>query len=165
MIYTSNYNNCLTGNKVSISGDRGRNAGYQGLCFPPLAPKLSFWNEWHNNIGKIAEEENNYFYIKNYYNLVLKQLDSKEIVKLFNKDTIFLCYENNDEFCHRHIVAYWLEKELGIKVPEIKTDELGNITILERPKWIKDMFDKVIEEEKKKDQGFLKKLIKKIEGV
>ena len=165
MIYTSNYNNCLTGNKVSISRDRGIGAGYQGLCFPPLAPKLSFWNEWHNNIGKIAEEENNYFYIKNYYNLVLKQLDSKEIVKLFNKDTIFLCYENNDEFCHRHIVAYWLEKELGIKVPEIKTDELGNITILERPKWIKDMFDKVIEEEKKKDQGFLKKLIKKIEGV
>ena len=158
MIYTSSYNNCLKGNKVSISGDRGKNVGYQGICFPPLAPKLSFWKEWHNNIGKISEEENNYFYIKNYYNLVLKALDAKEIFKLFNNETIFLCYEENNQFCHRHIVAYWLEKELGINVLEIKTDEFGNITILERPKWIKEMLDNVIKEQEKK-------FVKKIEGV
>ncbi len=158
MIYTGSYNNCLKGKKVSISGDRGKNVEYQGLCFPPLAPKLSFWKVWHNNIGKISEEENNYFYIKNYYNLVLKQLDSQEIYNLFNDGTIFLCYEDNNKFCHRHIVAYWLEKELEIKVPEIKVDEFGNITILERPKWIKEMLDEVIKEQEKK-------FVKKIEGV
>ncbi len=163
MIYTGSYNNCLKGKKISISGDRGISAGYQGLCFPLLAPKLSFWKEWHNNIGKISDEKNNYFYIKNYYNLVLKQLDSKEILKLFNNGTIFLCYENSDEFCHRHIAAYWLEKELGIKVPEIKVDEFGNITILERPKWIKEMLNKVIKEEQQ--EKVFKKIINKIEGV
>lgn len=57
MIYTGSYNNCLKGKKVSISGDRGKNVEYQGLCFPPLAPKLSFWKVWHNNIGKISEQE------------------------------------------------------------------------------------------------------------
>ena len=165
MIYTGSYKNCLKGNTISISGDRGKRAGYQGLCFPPLAPKTSFWKIWHENKGKIPEEENNYFYIKNYYNLVLNQLDPKEIVKLFNKDVVFLCYENNDEFCHRHIVAYWLEKELGIKVSEIKIDEYGDFTILDRPSWIKDMLDKVIEEEKEKESGFIKRLKNKIRGA
>ena len=163
MIYTSSYNNCLKGKKVSISGDRGISVGYQGICFPLLAPKLSFWKEWHNNIGKISERKNNYFYIKNYYNLVLKQLDAKEIFNLFNNGTIFLCYEDNNEFCHRHIVAYWLEKELGIKVPEIKVDEFGNITILERPKWIKEILNKVMKEEQQ--EKVFKKIINKIEGV
>ncbi len=165
MIYTGSYKNCLKGNFVSISGDRGRIFGYQGLCFPALAPKLSFWEEWHRNINNIDENENNYFYVKQYYNMVLKQFDPNEIVKLFDNDTIFLCYEDNMEFCHRHIVAYWLERELGINVPEVKVDEYGNIIFLERPEWIKDMLDKVIEEENKKEKSFLKRLIMKIEGV
>ena len=165
MIYTGNYKNCLKGNLVSISGDRGKKENFSGMCFPVLAPRLSFWKEWHNNIGKISEEENNYFYIKNYYNLVLKSLDPKEIVNLFDKGTIFLCYEENYEFCHRHIVAYWLEKELGIKVPEIKIDKFGNVTILERPKWIKEMLDNIIKEERKQEKHFVKKIINKIDGV
>ena len=71
-----------------------------------------------------------------------------EILNLLN-NKILLCYEDNMEFCHRHIVAYWLELELGISVPEVEVDEYGNITIFDRPIWIKEILKKVIEETKK----------------
>ena len=28
-------------------------------CYPKLAPKYSFWEIWHYNIGKRSDEENN----------------------------------------------------------------------------------------------------------
>lgn len=164
MIYTSSYKKCLNGNKISISGDRGKSVGYQGECFPALDPKLSFWKIWHDNIGKIPKEENNYYYIKNYYELVLKDLDPNEILNLLN-NKILLCYEDNMEFCHRHIIAYWIELELGISVPEVEVDEYGNMTILDRPIWVKEMLEKVIDENKKNQiKTFVKKIISKIEG-
>ena len=157
MIYTGGYKNCLKCNLVSISGDRGKSVNYLGACFPTLAPKLSFLKEWHNNIGKIPEDENNRYYIEQFYKQVLKPLDSNEIVKILIDNTILLCYEDNMEFCHRHIVAYWLEKNLGIEVPEVKVDEFGNITILERPIWIGEILDVIISKEALESD---KKLIK-----
>lgn len=44
-----------TGNLISISGDRGKSVGFEGKTMSQLAPKLSFWKVWHNNIGKIPE--------------------------------------------------------------------------------------------------------------
>ena len=61
MIKTGNYKNfesCLF-KTVSISGDRGKGANYKGDCYPSLAPKLSFWKKWHDNIGNVSEEKNN----------------------------------------------------------------------------------------------------------
>ena len=115
MIYTSNYLECkpVDNITVSISGDRGKGALYKGRCFPKLAPKLSFWQVWHDNIDKISEEENNKFYIEQYYIEVLSKLDSKKIYDELN-GSILLCYEDSREFCHRHIVAEWLEISLGI---------------------------------------------------
>ena len=61
MISTSSHNNWQSDKYItySISGNRGQDANYQGRCYPKLAPKLSFWKTWHDNIGKISEEENN----------------------------------------------------------------------------------------------------------
>lgn len=166
MIYTSCYKKCLKGNMISISGDRGRSAEYEGECFPILAPKLSFWKEWHNNIGKVEEKENNYYYIKNYYEEVLKNLDPNEIANIL-KEKILLCYEDNTEFCHRHIVAYWLEIELGTVVFEVETDLNGTMTVLDRPEWIKEMLLDVIKKDHERNQikTFVKKIMSKIEGV
>ena len=157
MIYTGSYKNCLKGNLISISGDRGKSVNYLGACFSALAPKLSFWKEWHNNIGKVPEDENNRYYIEQFYKQVLKPIDPNEIVKILIDNAILLCYEDSMEFCHRHIVAYWLEKKLGIEVPEVKVDELGNITILERPIWIGEVLDEIISKEALESD---KKLIK-----
>jgi uncharacterized protein (DUF488 family) len=49
---------------------------------------------------------------------VLDKLDAKEILNEMGEDAILLCWEPPGEFCHRRIVAQWLESELGIKVPE-----------------------------------------------
>ena len=40
------------------------------------------------------------------------------------KDAALCCYEKPSDFCHRHIVAKWLEEQTGIKVEEFeKTEE------------------------------------------
>ena len=57
-IFTGNYEECKLGNLISISGDRGRKVGFVGKAIPSLAPKRAFWEIWHNNIGRISEEEN-----------------------------------------------------------------------------------------------------------
>lgn len=43
----------------------------------------------------------------------------KDLYTLSNgKDVALLCYENLEKFCHRHLVAKWLSKELEISVQE-----------------------------------------------
>ncbi len=40
------------------------------------------------------------------------------------KDAVLCCYEKPSDFCHRHILAKWLEEQTGIKVEEFeKTEE------------------------------------------
>ena len=55
IILTGNYDNCKIGNTISISGDRGKSVGYTGNSFTRLAPKLSFYKVWHDNIDKISK--------------------------------------------------------------------------------------------------------------
>lgn len=137
MIDTSSYNNWQSTNfkTCSISGDYGKSANYQGKNYPELAPKLSFWQVWHDNIGKISEEKNNRYYIQEYWNQVLSKLDPKDVYRELN-DHVLLCYEPNDEFCHRHIVAAWFEILLGVKVEEKKAQGC-EVESLERPEYIK----------------------------
>lgn len=128
MIYTGNYTNCKSSNVVSISGDRGKSIGFVGEYYKPLAPKLSFWTEWHNNIGKISEEENNAFYMIRYYETVLKYLDIEEIKRVLD-GKILACYEEPEKFCHRHMFAACLKLEYGILVPEAIVTDNGIVEI------------------------------------
>ena len=114
MINTSSYKDFNTHlySTVSISGDGGKAAGYEGRCYPKLAPKKEFWKKWHDNIGKIPEEENTRFYIEEYYKQVLSKLDPEVVHSALNYTTL-LCYEDSDDFCHRHIVAAWFNLLLG----------------------------------------------------
>lgn len=119
----------------SISGNRGKDANYEGECYPELAPKLSFWKVWHNNIGKISEEENNRYYVQEYWNQVLSKLDPEKVFKELDY-SVLLCYESNTEFCHRHIVAAWFEILLGVKIPESKANGY-QVEETDRPEYIK----------------------------
>lgn len=148
MISTSSYK---TFNKTlyktySISGDRGANAGYAGEYFKELAPKLSFWKIWHKNIGKISEEKNNKYYIEEYYKEVLSKLDPELIYKELDY-SVLLCYEDNTEFCHRHIVAAWFELFLDVKIRELKCTEEG-MKEVERPEYIKEYLEEFIKKNK-----------------
>lgn len=151
MIYTSSYNNWNSDicKSYSISGNRGKDANYEGECYPKLAPKLGFWKIWHENIGVLSEEENNKYYIREFYNQVLSKLDPVEVYNELN-NSVLLCYEDNTEFCHRHIVAAWLELSIeGVIVPEVKSDKFGMYEV-KKPAYIKEYLKEIMQKEKPK---------------
>ena len=125
---------------ISISGDRGKSVGFNGKAIPQLAPKREFWNIWHENIGKIPEEENTRYYINEYYKQVLSKVDIEELLKV-EKDPILLCFEKGQQFCHRHILAEYIEMKYKIKVIDIKIDENLNITENKRPENIRRILE------------------------
>lgn len=146
MIMTSSHNNCNTDKYrlVSISRNKGKDANYEGECFSSLAPGRDFWYIWHETIGKIPELENNRYYIEKYYETVLSKLNPKETYDALD-NAILLCYEDSNEFCHRHIVAAWFEIHLGVKVNDVKVNDL-EIEVMKIPTYIKDMLEDIIKE-------------------
>lgn len=145
-MFTSSYKNFNTDlyKKCSVSGDKGKMENYQGDCYSKLAPKKEFWQKWHDNIRKISEEENAKYYIEQYYKEVLSNLDPLEVYKDLEHTTL-LCYEDANEFCHRHIVAEWINLLLDEQVPEVKISEKG-IEVVERPIYVRQYLEEVIRE-------------------
>lgn len=93
---------------------------YAGREYKKLAPKLCFWEKWHN--GEYTDND----YVKYYYLEVLDKLDAQQVYDELGEDSVLLCHEpgelqSNGEilFCHRHIVAYWFYVKLGKIVTEL----------------------------------------------
>lgn len=146
IILTSNYESAKNGNIISISGDKGKSANFNGKTLLKLSPEKNFWRTWRNNIGKIREEENTLYYIENYYKLVLKKIDPAVFVEQLPNKSILLCYEESKDFCHRHLVAFWLELFLDINTYEVK--EINNkLEIKERPEYLRKILEKIIKED------------------
>ena len=104
---------------------------WEGMRFPALAPTPQmFYNIKHGKIDKIEYE-------KQYREQVLSKLDPQEIYDKL-KETVLLCWETSG-FCHRFIVACWIEENLGIKVPEwnIKDEKIEQMI---KDKNIKPLF-------------------------
>jgi len=113
---TSNYlKNGNHPNAVSIAGRAPD--WYKGKQYKKLAPKYFFFkkfkDEWDEKYG---DEE---YYIEQYNKEVLSKLDPMKVYEELGGDAVLLCWEKPGEFCHRHIVAKWLSKELHIEVKEI----------------------------------------------
>ena len=142
MLYTSYYNNLhnipLNIIPVAISG-RVPDI-YTGIRFKDLAPKYWWWYKWENKLYITKEELiehgislEKYSYLINkilnnddyevlYRITVLDKLKPQEIInkclEISNEaDFVFICYEEPEKFCHRHILAKWLT-EFGFKVEE-----------------------------------------------
>lgn len=110
MIYTSNFSkNGYNENAVAICGKSPD--WYFGKEYKKLAPKYWFF-------VKYKQDHDEEFYIKHYYAEVLSQLDPKKVYEELD-GKILLCYEKETDFCHRFLVADWLEYNLGIEVKEI----------------------------------------------
>ena len=91
-------------------------------------------------LAKISEEENTKYYIREYYIQVLSKLDPEEVYNELN-NSVLLCYEENTDFCHRHIVA------AGVRVPEIKANNL-KIEEVDKPTNIKKYLEEIIKSTK-----------------
>lgn len=114
MIYTSYFAKLksLPKNVVPISICGKAPAWYKGLQYKKLAPKYDFFMKW-------KETHDNDYYIKCFNEQVLSKLDVsnviRELIDLIPEDSIgkticLVCYEKPSDFCHRHLVADWLNK-------------------------------------------------------
>lgn len=92
---------------------------YKGLQYKKLAPKYGFFMEWKKN-------HDNDYYIGHFQAEVLNHLDAANVIRdLINllpdragrKDIALICYEKPSDFCHRHLVAEWLNQN-GFKCEE-----------------------------------------------
>jgi len=132
---TSCYEKAKSGNLVSITGDGGNAWGFYGNAYKKMSPKLYLWQYYDNNPDGLSEEELINWYIKEFYELRLKDLNPYDFLntlyKKFGDETILLCHElpglkiNKEHFCHRRLLADWIELETGIVIPEISIDENG----------------------------------------
>jgi uncharacterized protein (DUF488 family) len=61
-----------------------------------------------------------------YYEETLSTLDPQTVYDELGEDAILLCFEKPPTFCHRHLVAKWLEFHLGKPVRELGEPNRGN---------------------------------------
>lgn len=142
-IFTGSYDKCKTGNLISISFDKGESAGFYGKNILEFAPYRDFFHVWRDNIGKIPEEENTRYYIELYYSRVLSKIDIEKLLEN-EKDPILLCYEDSSQFCHRHVLAEYINMKYGVEVKEIEINENFKITVKDRPKNIRPILEDVV---------------------
>jgi len=95
---------------------------WNGATFPALAPPRNLFFAIKNK--QITWEQ----YKESYRKEVLDKLDAQSIYNTL-KDNVLLCWEKDNTFCHRKIVADWIEEKLGIKVEEWNiSDETENFS-------------------------------------
>lgn len=85
---------------------------FKGRCYMDLAPT------WDIVMGVKSGEIDDKRYTEEYLKILAK-LDPQKVVDDLGDGTIMLCYESPKDFCHRHIVAHWLNKHLGLNIQEI----------------------------------------------
>lgn len=85
---------------------------FKGPRYIDLAPSMSLLKAWKSHT--IGEEE----YTDRFYQETLSRTTPERVLKDLGSEAVLLCYEKPGEFCHRRIVAKWLEDALGFAVPE-----------------------------------------------
>jgi uncharacterized protein YeaO (DUF488 family) len=117
-IYTSYFDNMKNLENITFISICGKAPEwYDGVQYKRLAPKYEFFMEWKKN-------KDNDYYIEHFNKEVLDCLSAKEVYNDLErlsggKDCVLLCYEKSSDFCHRHLVSEWLNKELNLDVKEI----------------------------------------------
>lgn len=134
---TSCYANAKSGNLVSITGDGGNAWGFYGPSYKKMSPRLYLWQYYDQNPDRLSENELIDWYINEFYNLRLKELNANDLLETleerFGDNIVLLCHElpgleiNKDHFCHRRLLADWIEIETGIIIPEVSIDSTGHI--------------------------------------
>ena len=88
---------------------------YKGAEYKKLAPKWSFYSEWKNG----SHKGDNDYYTKHFKEEVLDKLDPEQVLRelegfsgVSEDNIILLCYEKTGTFCHRHLVADWLNQNI-----------------------------------------------------
>jgi hypothetical protein len=105
--YFAKYRYKNIGNGVSIA----LSTPLEMETYSDLFPTWELLNKWKKDHNK---EE----YIKIYSEKILSKLEPSKVYKDL-KDKIILCWEKPGDFCHRHLVADWLMKNLDVQIKEL----------------------------------------------
>lgn len=141
---TGNYNDVKSGNMVSITGDGGNAWGYYGPAYKKLAPRLVTYTPYAEKYNELLELKKDVLnlkeyiqfrkqiedeYIASYYETRLEDLNVIELLvtleSKFGDNIILLCHEPIDEFCHRRLIADYIELKTGIYIPEVQVNNDG----------------------------------------
>ena len=97
---------------ISIAGRKPEGIDVEEWKF--LAPSYDIFMSWKN------KDIDNETYIRRFIFERLFPLDKEKLIGMLEniKNPILLCYERPESFCHRHIVAEYITKELGIPTEE-----------------------------------------------
>lgn len=164
---TGNYNDVKSGNTVSITGDGGNAWGYYGPAYKKLAPRLVTYTPYAEKYEELLELKKDALnlkeyiqfrkqiedeYIASYYETRLKDLDVIELLAIleskFGDNIILLCHEPIDEFCHRRLIADYIELKTGIYIPEVQVNNAGIVKKL-TPIRYKNRLKRIIDDEVK----------------
>ena len=165
VIGTGSYNNVQGGNTVSITGDGGNAWNYFGNAYKKLSPRLKTYLEYadaykeleklksidleeYERYRKIIEDK----YIEGYYNTRLRDCCVYDLLHIlevkFGNNIILLCHEDPTEFCHRRLVADYIELETGLYIPEVSVNEAGYVKKIQ-PIRYKNRLKKLIDDNDK----------------
>ena len=135
---TGSYDTVKFGNTVSITGDGGNAWNYFGPAYKKLAPRLMTYLLYADALKDLEKIKDSipieeytkkkrkieFTYIKSYYETRLKNLEMEDFLKTleakFGTNIIFLCHEPVNEFCHRRVLADYIELQTGVYIPEVK---------------------------------------------
>ena len=85
---------------------------YKGIQYKRLAPKYDFFMQY-------KEDGDESHYVKCYKEKVIGVLNADQVVNSIysllsgsdkEKDIALICYEKPSDFCHRHLVAEWINE-------------------------------------------------------
>lgn len=144
---TGSYDTVKFGNTVSITGDGGNAWNYFGPAYKKLAPRLMTYLLYADALKDLEKIKDSipieeytkkkrkieFTYIKSYYETRLKNLEMEDFLKTleakFGTNIIFLCHEPVNEFCHRRVLADYIELQTGVYIPEVKIMSNDELTL------------------------------------
>lgn len=113
-IHTSYYRNAALDNgQVLVSISRTIPSWINAQAYSVLAPSWELLRAYTRH--DITEKE----YVKIYSKEVLERLDPMTVYKDLSDNSVLLCWESPEKFCHRHLVARWLTRYTPANVTEL----------------------------------------------
>lgn len=91
---------------------------FRGISMKQVAPRRYMLDD------RLTDDE----YIRMYRNDVLRLVDARSFIQDLERasrgmDVALCCFEKPGDFCHRHILAKWLNEQTGIEVSEFGVAE------------------------------------------
>lgn len=118
-IYTSNYAR-NSNNPKAIGISLAVPEWYEGVTMRKLAPMKAMINTFKRKKDAYMERQ----YSQRYISLLRsRSINAHNLLEEIPDGSILLCYESPGEFCHRRVLADWIEHHTGVHIQEWKNEE------------------------------------------